>query len=235
MGACIQVTVNSNTSSALQPLKNALDASSVDSNSANANLGAALVTANQSFAPNANAFKVILGFTDGQYADSSLLQTVQPILGSLKNQSVMVFLYSFDTSNSASDVLTQVACYVNGSYERIERTVWNPLWTLRSYFGIVARLRLVATGFKPFWTKTFKASNALGEVITAAYPAFAPDNWTLIGVAGVQVPVQLVGSIAWDAFATELAEPGRVSADPTGITVTPVQLPCKVSCISSST
>lgn len=129
MGVCIQVTVNSNASSILQPLKDALDASSVDSNSETANLRATLVTENQSFAPNTNAFKVILGFTDGQYADSSLLQTVQPILGSLKNQSVMVFLYSFDTSNLTNDVLTQVACYVNGSYERIERTVWNPLWT----------------------------------------------------------------------------------------------------------
>ena len=224
---CMQMTATGNASD-LQPLKDALSSSSADTKQGgSSNLESAFQMANQTFAPNTNNLKLILVITDGQFADSNLLSTVKPVLNSLLLQKVLVLLYSFDRTAGPSAALSQVACYVNGTYERVEKTVENPLWTLRSYFGIIAYWRLAANKFRPYWVKPYRDTNSLGMVITAAYPTFAPDNYTLIGVVGYDINLNELGGIATTDFSAALV--GRASSDPSGIVVNPVALPCNVS------
>lgn len=220
------MTATDNTSD-IQPLKDALSLLSADTKQGSSNLEAALLMANQTFTPNTNNLKIILVITDGQFADSNLLSTTKPLLDSLVLQKVLVLLYSFDRTAGPSAALSQVACYVNGTYERVEKSVDNPLWTLRSYFGIIAYWRLVANKFKPYWSKPYLDNGSLGMVITAAYPTFAADNYTLIGVVGYDVNMNELGGIAATDFSAALV--GRASSDPNGVVVNPVALPCNVS------
>jgi len=210
----------------LQPLKSALSLLSPDTKQGSSNLEAGFQLANQTFAPNTNNLKVILVITDGQFADSNLLSTVKPVLNSLVLQKVLVLLYSFDRGAVANASLSQVACYVDGIYERILKTVDNPLWTLRSYFGIIAYWRLQYNKFKPYWSKPYPDDGSLGTVITAAYPTFAPDNYTLIGVVGYDINLAELGGISVSEFQAALA--GRASSDPDGVLVNPVPLPCNI-------
>ena len=224
----MQMTATGNASDfILQPLKNALSSSSADTKQGSSNLDAGFQMANQTFAPNTNNLKIILVITDGQFADSNLLSTVKPVLDSLVLQKVLVLLYSFDRAAVAKAALSQVACYVNGTYEQVVTTVDNPLWTLRSYFGIIAYWRLEFTKFRPYWSKPYPDDGGLGTVITAAYPAFAPDNYTLIGVVGYDINLNELAGITATQFSAALAL--RASSDPAGIVVNPVPLPCNVS------
>ena len=223
---CMQMTANNNDSN-LQPLKSALSLLSADTKQAPSNLQAGFQLANQTFAPNTNNLKIILVITDGQFADSNLLTTVKPVLNSLVLQKVLVLLYSFDRTAGANASLSQVACYVDGIYERVVKTVDNPLWTLRSYFGIIAYWRLEYNKFRPYWSKPYPDDGSLGTVITAAYPTFAPDNYTLIGVVGYDINLAELGGITVASFQAALAS--RANSDPDGVVVNPVPLPCNVS------
>ena len=223
----LQVIYNGNASD-VQPLKTALDGLSVDAQQGTSNLLSGMVTANETFASgaNANALKVLVLITDGQFADTSVvLPTLTPILTSLGSQRVLTLIYSFDRTASAMAALSQIACSVNGTYERIQETVMNPLWTMRSYFGIIAYWRLEALNLKPYWSKPYNDSGGLSQVITVAYPAFAPDNYTLIGVVGSDVLMTELGSFDAAAFSSALI--GRATDDP--MTVTSQPLPCNVS------
>lgn len=227
----MQTTATGNASdNVLQPLKNALSSSSADTKQGSSNLEAGFQMANQTFAPNTNNLKIILVITDGQFADSNLLSTMKPVLDSLVLQKVLVLLYSFDRTTGtggAKAALSQVACYVNGTYEQVEKTVDNPLWTLRSYFGIIAYWRLEYNKFRPYWSKPYPDDGSLGTVITAAYPTFAPDNYTLIGVVGYDINLNELAGITATQFSAALAL--RASSDPADIVVNPVPLPCNVS------
>jgi hypothetical protein len=223
----LQLTYNGNASD-VQPLKTALDELSVDAKQGTSNLLSGMVTANETFASgaNANALKVLVLITDGQFADTTVvLPTLNPILTSLASQRVLTLIYSFDRTASAMAALSQIACSVNGTYERIQETVMNPLWTMRSYFGIIAYWRLEALNLKPYWSKPYNDSGGLSQVITVAYPAFAPDNYTLIGVVGSDVLMTELGSFDAATFSSALI--GRATDDP--MTVTPQPLPCNVS------
>lgn len=222
----MQLTANTNDTN-LQPLKSALSLLSADTKQGSSNLEAGFQLANQTFAPNTNNLKVILVITDGQFADSNLLSTVKPVLNSLVLQKVLVLLYSFDREAVANASLSQVACYVDGIYERVVKTVDNPLWTLRSYFGIIAYWRLQYYKFKPYWSTPYQDDGSLGTVITAAYPTFAPDNYTLIGVVGYDINMAELAGYSVSEFQAALAN--RASSDPDGVLVNPLPLPCNVS------
>ena len=222
----LQLTHNGNVSDT-QPLKTALDALFVDANQGTSNLLSAMITANRTYSSgaNADALKIMVVITDGQFADATLLATLNPYLTSLVSQKVLTLLYSFDRSQTAMAALSQIACSVNGTYERIEKTVMNPLWTMRSYFGIIAYWRLKAVNFKPYWSKPYNDSGGISQVITVAYPAFAPDNYTLIGVVGSDVLMTELGNFDTTGFSSALL--GRATDDPLSVTFKP--LPCNVS------
>lgn len=221
-----QLTYNGNASD-IQPLKTALDALSVDANQGTSNLLSGMMTANNTFSSGAiaNALKIMVLITDGQFADTTVIPTLNPVLTSLVSQKVLTLLYSFDRSQPAMAALSQIACSMNGTYERIEKTVMNPLWTMRSYFGIIAHWRLKAVNFKPYWSKPYNDSGGLSQVITVAYPAFAPDNYTLIGVVGSDVLMTELGNFDTTGFSSALL--GRATDDPLTVTFKP--LTCNVN------
>jgi hypothetical protein len=214
-------------SSDMQPLKDALDALAVDAKAGTSSLQTGMLRANLTFVrgANTNALKVMVVITDGQFAaDPNLLPNLAPVLNYFSSQQVLSLFYSFDRTDPASAALSSIACSVNGTYERVNQTVLNPLWTLRSYFGTIASWRLKALNFKPYWSKPYQDSGSLGEVITVAYPAFAPDNLTLIGVVGSDLLMDELGSTS-TGFSQALV--GRPTDD--SISVTPQPLPCNVS------
>ncbi|CAM6030389.1 unnamed protein product [Sphagnum balticum] len=183
------MTVNS---TSVQLLKTELQSLNPDNLQGSSNLLAAFLLANQSFhAPLGYALQVILTFTDGQIL--SLTENTSGLFSSIRMQQMLVQIFSFDRSTDASTMLSQVACSCNGTYEQILETIDNPLWTLRSYFGILANLRLQALSYLPYWTTPYLDDGSLGMVITVAYPAFDSDNYTLIGVAGIDILLQDVG------------------------------------------
>jgi len=185
------MTVNS---TSVQLLKTELQSLNPDSLQGSSNLLAAFRLANQSFQAPSYALQVILTFTDGQIL--SLTENTSGLFSSIRMQQMLVQIFSFDRPNDANDpstMLSQVACSCNGTYERISETIDNPLWTLRSYFGILANLRLQALNYSPYWTTPYLDDGSLGTVITVAYPAFDSDNYTLIGVAGIDIILQDVG------------------------------------------
>ena len=222
---------NTGNSSDMQPLKDALNALAVDTNIATSNLRAGMLTANQTFAlgSDSGALKIMLVITDGQFAgDPSVTNTLAPLLNSFSSQQVLSKVYSFDRTASVSTVLSSIACSMNATYERVNQTVLNPLWTLRSYFGILAYWRLQAQGFKPYWTKQYQDDGGLGNVSTVAYPVFAPDNYTLIGVVGSDVLVNDLGALS-PGFSSALES--RNPDDPVSVTYVPQS--CNVSWMPS--
>ncbi|KAG0610139.1 hypothetical protein M758_7G041500 [Ceratodon purpureus] len=213
-------------SSDMQPLKDALSLLVVDAKAGPSSLQTGMLRANQTFTrgANTNALKIMVVITDGQFAaDPTVVPALQPVLNYFSSQQVLTMLYSFDRTEPARAALSSIACSVNGSYERVNQTVLNPLWTLRSYFGTIAYWRLKAQNFKPYWSKPYQDSGSLGEVITVAYPAFAPDNYTLIGVVGSDILMTELGSTS-TGFSQALA--GRNTDDSVSVTSEP--LPCNV-------
>lgn len=210
----------------MNPLKDELDKLSVDAKQGSSNFLSGILKVNQTFLPesNSNALKIMVVLTDGHFADDTTLTSTSPYLTQLRSRRVLPLFYSFDRDLSKT-VLPQVACNVSGTYERIEKTVLNPLWTLRSYFGIIARWRLQAVNYKPYWSKPYIDSGSSGLVITVAYPVFAPDNYTLIGVVGSDVLLTELGSFATTDFSAALAN--RPTDD--SVSVTPEPLSCNVS------
>lgn len=210
----------------MNPLKDELDKLSVDAKQGSSNFLSGILKVNQTFLPesNSNALKIMVVLTDGHFADDTTLTSTSPYLTQLRSRRVLPLFYSFDRDLSKT-VLPQVACNVSGTYERIEKTVLNPLWTLRSYFGIIARWRLQAVNYKPYWSKPYIDSGSSGLVITVAYPVFAPDNYTLIGVVGSDVLLTELGSFATTDFSAALAN--RPTDD--SVSVTPEPLSCNVT------
>uniref|UniRef100_A0A7I4BV55 Protein kinase domain-containing protein n=1 Tax=Physcomitrium patens TaxID=3218 RepID=A0A7I4BV55_PHYPA len=153
------------------------------------NLTSGFVKANQTF-ENTPVLRVILTITDGQIMPVNSTETFV----SIRSINSLVQIYNFGRNSPVETQLKELSCYCNGTYEQITNAVKNPLWTLRSYFGIVARLWLTALNDRPYWTKPYNDSGSLGNVITVVYPAFA-DNYTLIGVAGIDVLLNELKSI----------------------------------------
>jgi hypothetical protein len=165
--------------------------------------------------------QVILTFTYGQIL--SLTENTSGLFSSIRMQQMLVQIFSFDRSIDTSTMLSQVACSCNGTYERILQTIDNPLWTLRSYFGILANLRLQALSYLPYWTAPYLDDGSLGMVITVAYPAFDSDNYTLIGVAGIDIILEDVGLANLAA-----ALPSHKNTNPVPYLNLTTPLPCKV-------
>lgn len=156
--------------------------------------------------------QAILTFTDGQVnVNPAEVNGTVTVYDSFRTQQVLVQIFSYDRLTSESTTLSQVACTCNGTYERILETVSNPLWTLRSYYGILARIRLTAEQNKPSWTNVYQDDGSLGSVITVVYPAFA-DNYTLIGVAGIDVLIEELGSMVQSDFSTALVSHGSTES-----------------------
>lgn len=120
---------------------------------------------------------------------------------SIRSLHTLVQIYNFDRAGSAARAtqLRKIAYDCFGTYERITNSVPNSLWTLRSYFGILARIRLTASNNRPSWTKPYHDSGSLGNIITLVFPAFA-DNYTLIGVTGINVVIKELGSVSQADF-----------------------------------
>lgn len=205
----------------VQSLKSELQSLNPDSLQGSSNLLAAFLLANQSFqTPLGDALQVILTFTYGQIL--SLTENTSGLFSSIRMQQMLVQIFSFDRSIDTSTMLSQVACSCNGTYERILQTIDNPLWTLRSYFGILANLRLQALSYLPYWTAPYLDDGSLGMVITVAYPAFDSDNYTLIGVAGIDIILEDVGLANLAA-----ALPSHKNTNPVPYLNLTTPLPCK--------
>lgn len=210
-----------------QPLKDELDRLSVNARQGVPDLLSRILRVNETYSrrPRSQVLKIMFVITDGRFADETILPELSPALQQLRSQNVLSLFYSFDRSDPAKAVLSSIACNVSGVYERNENTVQNPLWTLRSYFGIIAQWRLKAVAYRPYWIKPYRDSGSLEDVITVAYPVFAPDNYTLIGVVGSDVIINELGSMATAGFSSALV--GRPTDD--SISVTPEPLPRNVS------
>lgn len=171
--------------------------------------------------------QVILTITDGQImpVDSGTTANSTSVFASIRSLNTLLQIYSFDRAPSAASRLKTLACDCFGTYERIITTVKNPLWTLRSYFGILARVRLTASKNMPYWTKPYNDNGSLGKVITVVYPAFV-DNYTLIGVAGVDVLLEDLGPVTLSDLTSVLLQRGNTDLL-TGLL--PPRLPCSVS------
>lgn len=215
------ITVGAN---GISSLKTALqDSVSPDASQGSSNLTSAFILANQTFAAT-SALKVILTITDGQImpVDSGTTANSTSVFASIRSLNTLLQIYSFDRAPSAASRLKTLACDCFGTYERIITTVKNPLWTLRSYFGILARVRLTASKNMPYWTKPYNDNGSLGKVITVVYPAFV-DNYTLIGVAGVDVLLEDLGPVTLSDLTSVLLQRGNTDLL-TGLL--PPRLPC---------
>ena len=176
--------------------------------------------------------QVILTITDGQIMPvaSGDTTSTNDVFNSIRLLNTLVQIFSFDRPpDDLGARLQTIACDCFGTYERIT-TVQDPLWTLRSYFGILARTRLTASNNTPSWTRPYQDSGSLGQIITVIFPAFA-DNYTLIGVAGIDVILQELGSITQSDFTTTLMSHGNTDVTPD---LVPPQLPCSVSALPGS-
>lgn len=217
------MTITGN-ATAVQLLKTALQNNvSSDSTQGDANLTSAFVLANKTFV-GTSVLKVILTITDGQIMPvaSGDTTSTNDVFNSIRLLNTLVQIFSFDRPlDDLGARLQTIACDCFGTYERIT-TVQDPLWTLRSYFGILARTRLTATNNTPSWTGPYQDSGSLGQIITVIFPAFA-DNYTLIGVAGIDVILQELGSITQSDFTTTLQSHGSTENIPD---LVPPQLPC---------
>lgn len=164
--------------------------------------------------------------TDGQIlpVTSGPSTNTTNVFDYIRSVNTLVQIYSFDRTPTDAKRLQTIACKCFGTYERIT-TVKNPLWTLRSYFGILARIRITALNNKPSWTRPYQDSGSLGQIITVVFPAFA-DNYTLIGVAGIDVLLEELGSITQSDFTSVLISHGNTDSIPD---LVPPQLPCSVS------
>ena len=150
--------------------------------------------------------------------------TNNSVFNSIRSINTLVQIFSFDRNPAnTSTGLQKIACDCFGTYEKII-TVMDPLWTLRSYFGILARIRLTATNNRPSWTSPYEDSGSLGMIITVEFPAFA-DNYTLIGVAGIDVLLEELGSITQSDFTGVLINHSNTAPIPN---LMPPQLPCPV-------
>ncbi|KAG0568493.1 hypothetical protein KC19_6G023200 [Ceratodon purpureus] len=216
------MTITGN-ATAVQSLKTALQSNiSFDNTQGDSNLTSAFVLANQTFV-GTNALKVILTITDGQImpVTSGTTSNTKTVFDSIRSFNTLVQIFSFDRPPADTGARLQtIACDCFGTYERIT-TVKNPLWTLRSYFGILARIRLEYNN-TPSWTSPYQDSGSLGQIITVIFPAFA-DNYTLIGVAGIDVLLDELGSITQSDFTTILITHGKTDSIPG---LVPPRLPC---------
>lgn len=168
--------------------------------------------------------QAILTFTDGQVnVNPAEVNGTVTVYDSFRTQQVLVQIFSYDRLTSESTTLSQVACTCNGTYERILETVSNPLWTLRSYYGILARIRLTADN-RPSWTSVYQDDGSLGSVITVVYPAFA-DNYTLVGVAGIDVLIEELGSMVQSDFSNALVSHGNTDSS---VDLVASPIPCNV-------
>ena len=175
--------------------------------------------------------QVILTITDGQImpVTSGTTSNTKTVFDSIRSFNTLVQIFSFDRPPADTGARLQtIACDCFGTYERIT-TVKNPLWTLRSYFGILARIRLEYNN-TPSWTSPYQDSGSLGQIITVIFPAFA-DNYTLIGVAGIDVLLDELGSITQSDFTTILITHGKTDSIPG---LLPPRLPCNVSALPGS-
>ncbi|PTQ31553.1 hypothetical protein MARPO_0110s0042 [Marchantia polymorpha] len=181
----------------LDPLKKAVNAITVTSNGAQANLTAALdsTVLQGGFDDSTSrvaSLKIIIVITGGELADGPTVEVPPSISQGVDSQQVRTFIYQLSDSTPGTPTpgvadLSSLACTLGGSYDEVPRDniLDDPLSTLRSFYSYVASLRFALDGQKPLWVPSYADAYAIGNVITVAYPAF--DGDVLIGVAAIDV------------------------------------------------
>ncbi|KAG6544708.1 hypothetical protein Mapa_013898 [Marchantia paleacea] len=182
----------------LDPLKKAVNAITVTSNGAQANLTAAMETlvvrgGFDNSTSQVASLKIIIVITGGELADGPSVEIPLSISQAVTSQQVRTFMYELsdnsspDTQTSGVADLKSVACTLGGSFDRVPRDniLDDPISTLRSFYSYVASLRFELDGQKPLWVPSYAAYSGIGNVMTVVYPAF--DGNVLIGVAAIDL------------------------------------------------
>ncbi|PTQ27410.1 hypothetical protein MARPO_0200s0010 [Marchantia polymorpha] len=170
------------TKNVLDPLKKAVNAITVTSNGAQANLTAALeTTVLQGGFDNSTSrvasLKIIIVITGGELADGPTVEVPPSISQGVTSQQVRTFIYQLSDSTPGTPTpgvadLSSLACTLGGSYDEVPRDniLDDPLSTLRSFYSYVASLRFALDGQKPLWVPSYAAYTVIGNVISVAYP-----------------------------------------------------------------
>ncbi|KAG0589022.1 hypothetical protein KC19_2G286500 [Ceratodon purpureus] len=179
----------------LDPLRLELSKQIVQTENKQSDFNAAVLAALRNFASNPQAAKVILVITDGVFATLG-----NATLPSTNSTDVKIFLYKLPQSNDnnislAGNSLIQQLCAVGGHFEPILTNLDNPLLALHRYFSYLANLKRILTGGRPQYSFVHQDFERIGgNIILIVKPVFFGDN--LIGVAGVTIYIQLLGSLA---------------------------------------
>ncbi|BFI42963.1 hypothetical protein MPTK2_8g13610 [Marchantia polymorpha subsp. ruderalis] len=184
------------TKNVLDPLKKAVNAITVTSNGAQANLTAALEsTVLQGGFDNSTSrvasLKIIIVITGGELADGPTVEVPLSISQGVTSQQVRTFIYQLSDSTPGTPTpgvadLSSLACTLGGSYDEVPRDniLDDPLSTLRSFYSYVGSLRFALDGQKPLWVPSYAAYTRV-KVMSVVYPAF--DGDVLIGVAAIDL------------------------------------------------
>ncbi|KAG0627939.1 hypothetical protein M758_2G239800 [Ceratodon purpureus] len=179
----------------LDPLRLELSKQTVQTENKQSDFNAAVLAALRNFDSNPQAAKVILVITDGVFATLGNVT-----LPSTNLTDVKVFLYKLPQSDDnnislAGNTLVQQLCAVGGHFEPILTNLENPLLALHKYFSYLANLKRILTGGRPQYSFVHHDFEQIGgNIILIIKPVFFGDN--LIGVAGVSIYIQLLGSLA---------------------------------------
>ncbi|CAK9875767.1 unnamed protein product [Sphagnum jensenii] len=144
------------------------------SEAGNSNLTAAIESAVSNFIGISDALKVIIIFTDGEFALSSTVILSQTQLG----PGVKVFIYKLPPPNDgdiflSNNPLLSSLCQIGGTFEVIEQDITDPLYAVRSYFSYLASAQMASRQVqgKPLWTSPYQNRDVVGRYIsTVTYP-----------------------------------------------------------------
>ncbi|CAM6025936.1 unnamed protein product [Sphagnum balticum] len=144
------------------------------SEAGNSNLTAAIESALSNFININDALKVIIIFTDGEFALSSNVTLTETQLG----PGVKVFIYKLPPPNDgniflSNNSLLSSLCGIGGTFEVIEQEITNPLYAVRSYFSYLALAQMASSQVqgKPLWTSPYQNLDVVsGYITTVTYP-----------------------------------------------------------------
>ncbi|KAH8960729.1 hypothetical protein BDL97_05G012500 [Sphagnum fallax] len=158
----------------LNALVVALDNIQGASEAGNSNLTAAIESALSNFIGISDALKVIIIFTDGEFALNSTVTLPETQLA----PSVKVFIYKLPPPNDgdiflSNNSLLSSLCGIGGTFEVIEQDITNPLYAVRSYFSYLASAQMASHQVqgKPLWTSPYQNRDVVcGYITTVTYP-----------------------------------------------------------------
>ncbi|KAG0570569.1 hypothetical protein KC19_6G171200 [Ceratodon purpureus] len=178
-------------------LRTELDKQTVEGQSRQSNISAAILAALPNFESNPQAAKVVIVITDGVFANfgNVSLPTIE-----LSSSRVKVFIFKVKQPQDndiflKNNTLIQELCSVGGHFEPILKNLENPLLAFRQYFSYLASLKRILTNGRPQYSQVYEDTDATfgGNIITVAKPVFVEG--ALIGVAGITIYIEALGRI----------------------------------------